>query len=327
MSIRRSHKNGQSNSNSGRFFRMKEKATRLREQIKNLNKVLFSRQQQRVTWWQRAFRTPLVGFQSWVFAKASSLWAAFLALIGFKAKTPKLEKRRGEISRSKTGLRSLMHEGLESRQLMAVLYADQVGDYVVTTNNAGGAGADPTDIVRWVGFNGVDDGGAGDDVSGLTFGTDAFGSIQDAINGGTKADTVKVAPGDYAENLTLVGENLIMIGPNTGKAGTAVRVAEANLQGTVSVDGTSVLNWNGFRVENSVAGAQSIVVKAGGSATVVNSVFFSTIQGGGSDTKALTVEASGGGTVIFNNNYVTGAHPNKFGTASWGEGFGVMAVG
>ncbi len=71
---------------------------------------------------------------NWVFAKATTLWAAFVQLLGLRAKstTIRLEKRSTDVKRKPTResgkrkLRGLVHEPLEQRALMAIDVSFQV---------------------------------------------------------------------------------------------------------------------------------------------------------------------------------------------------------
>ncbi|MCC7335484.1 MAG: hypothetical protein IT422_10320, partial [Pirellulaceae bacterium] len=230
---RRTHRNHSSSKTQARIARVKDKLQKLRDRVRRSAVMFWERRQARLTWWQQAFRTPMASGR-WVFSQSRTLWSAFLTLLGLAPSgRARLLARssdiRGNKARKAASRNHLILEGLEQRQLLAGdLYVDNPVDYIVTTNNAGGAGADPTDEVRWVGFNGIDDGGLGDDVVGLIYGTDAFGSIQDAISAAAPTNTVNVAPGTYVESLSIPTE-LTLLGPNSGIAGNGVRGAEASI--------------------------------------------------------------------------------------------------
>ena len=73
--------------------------------------------------------------------------------------------------------RRLLLEGLEARHLLAAtLYVDNPGDFVVT-NDVAPPGLSAGDTVTWNPGAGSQHGGA---VAGLTFGTNAFSTIQSA---------------------------------------------------------------------------------------------------------------------------------------------------
>src|SRR5262245_45300396 len=73
-------------------------------------------------------------------------------------------------------LSRLRVERLEDRRLLAVLYVDNPGDYIVTTDTAP-PGISNGDTVTWNPGTGSQHGGP---VAGLTFGTNAFSTIQGA---------------------------------------------------------------------------------------------------------------------------------------------------
>ena len=129
MSIRRSHNTGSSSKSHVKLARLRDKALALRERIKASTLRMVSRREARMSWWQTAFRTPLVGFYGWVFSKARTLWAAYMTLLGLtKAPRTSLAGRHGQLRRAKSakrnGQRDLKVEGLETRQLLAVDFAN-----------------------------------------------------------------------------------------------------------------------------------------------------------------------------------------------------------
>ncbi|MFN3190749.1 MAG: Calx-beta domain-containing protein [Aureliella sp.] len=98
------------------------KAQRIREKAAASHQMAVERHQARRSWWERAFRVPMVGAFAWVKSRCSSLWAAFLAVLGWKAVKPSLASRHGQVkskARKQAGTRSLLHENLEGRQLLA----------------------------------------------------------------------------------------------------------------------------------------------------------------------------------------------------------------
>ena len=102
-------------------------------------------------------------------------------------------------------------ESLESRRLLATLYVDNPGDYVITTDQ-GAAGLDNGDTVTWDPGAGSAHGGP---VTGLTFGTDAFGTIGGAVTAAASGDTIRVAGGTFNE-LVNVSTTLNLLGNQTG---------------------------------------------------------------------------------------------------------------
>ena len=102
------------------------KAQKLRGKVARLTQAFLERFQQRCDWWKRTFRIPHVS-QRWLFTQASSLWSAFMSLLGLSIRTPKSKVRVGSASRSRdtryvrADAAQLVYESLESRQLMAGL--------------------------------------------------------------------------------------------------------------------------------------------------------------------------------------------------------------
>ncbi len=67
--------------NPARLARLRSQAIKLRERVKRSTLAFVERNKARFTWWQRAFRVPMVA--DWaVFTKAKTLLSAFMALLG-----------------------------------------------------------------------------------------------------------------------------------------------------------------------------------------------------------------------------------------------------
>ncbi|MCA9130973.1 MAG: hypothetical protein KDB22_28005, partial [Planctomycetales bacterium] len=80
--------------------------------------MIRERRESRLAWWQRAFRTPLVGFYGWVKSRCRSMWAALMAMVGL---TGTKVARSGRLGRHRQSyVRGMLQaEGLEARQLLA----------------------------------------------------------------------------------------------------------------------------------------------------------------------------------------------------------------
>lgn len=141
-------------------------------------------------------------------------------------------------------------ECLEQRRLLSLSYVDDPFDFIIDGSNMAGdwyvdvdQGAlgtlDTDDTVTW-------QKGAAGEVSGLTYGTDAFGAIQTAINTAGSGDTINVAAGSYNEALT-INKSLTLV----GDPGDASEGAGA---GAPVIDGTGM-----FLPGASISGAASQV--------------------------------------------------------------------
>ena len=67
--------------NPARLARLRDQAIMLRERVKRSTLAFLERSQARLTWWQRAFRVPMVADWS-IFTNAKTLLSAFMALLG-----------------------------------------------------------------------------------------------------------------------------------------------------------------------------------------------------------------------------------------------------
>lgn len=123
------------------------------------------------------------------------------------------------------------------------MYVDDIGQFVETANVGVLGVVENGDTVRWVGPNAIDNNGLIDDVEPLTFGLNAFSSIQAAISAASAGDTIKVGPGVYTENLVV---NKSVIIESTGGASVTKIVGTSGVGslGTVTVTG----NTTGFKL-------------------------------------------------------------------------------
>ncbi len=128
--------------NPARLARLRDQAIKLRERVKRSTLAFHERSQACLTWWQRAFRVPLVA--DWaIFTKAKTLLSAFMALFGLASskksslvalmvegpvpQASRLQPRTSDIPRSRRpemrntnrNRRRLYAEGLEERRVLA----------------------------------------------------------------------------------------------------------------------------------------------------------------------------------------------------------------
>src|SRR5688572_1007565 len=145
--------------------------------------------------------------------------------------------------------RALRFEPLEDRSVPASLYVDNPGDFTITFDQ-GAAGLDDGDTVSW-----TPSGGSHLPVAGLTFGTDAFGTIQSAVTAAVAGDTVNVANGTFSE-LVNVNKSLVFLGNQFGVDARTRSVAAADESIVNSNAGTTAflltandVTLDGFTVE------------------------------------------------------------------------------
>ncbi|HXD86730.1 MAG TPA: SdrD B-like domain-containing protein [Urbifossiella sp.] len=139
-------------------------------------------------------------------------------------------------------------EVLEDRSVPSTVYADSHLPLGATLASLGARLTDDRDSSGTLSVGDQVTVALGDtgETAKLTFGEaavsgdvgSAFGTIQDAVNFAAAGDTVQIAPGTYAENVT-VGQSLML----EGSTGTAADVVIAPTTGTgvsVSADGVTV---------------------------------------------------------------------------------------
>ena len=224
-----------------------------------------------------------------------------------KARSSRSRQRLANLRRN-YGRTWLRCEQLESRRLLATLYVDNPSDYAIT-NDQGAAGLDNGDTVTW-------NAGAGSQhspstVPGLIFGTDAFGTIQDAINAAANGDDIRVGPGTFIESVN-VNKSVDLLGNQVGlDAQTRVvpPTQETIVQGaggftafTVTADDVTL---DGFTVQGTTSGAGvfGITLVGGTSGSEVrNNIIQNNIAGislaNDSAANATVIE----GNLIRNNN-------------------------
>jgi hypothetical protein len=157
------------------------------------------------------------------------------------------------------------------------------------------------------------------------------------------SDTVHLASGNFAENLT-ISTGVTILGTRNGVATSAVSrdastgVGESTISGQWTIATTAGVVIDGLRFENvspeGVGSDASLTFNMGGAGAghaVRNTIFWSALDGG--DTAAVGVDGDAvrddraihigvgatTGTITVEDNLVTGSLTGKFGTASWGR--------
>ena len=114
--------------NPARLARLRDQAIKLRERVKRSSLAFLERSQARFTWWQRAFRVPMVA--DWaIFTQAKTLLSAFMALLGLasgKKSALVALMVAGPSPQASRNRRRLHVEGLEQRQLLAADFPEFV---------------------------------------------------------------------------------------------------------------------------------------------------------------------------------------------------------
>ena len=112
MSLGRTHRTFHGHQHSkARLTRIRDKANQLRQRVAKSTNAFMARHEARIEWWKQAFRAPWHDCQ-WIFAKARSLCAAFLSLLGLTVRSWPRSSRR----------RKVFFESLEDRRVLATLY-------------------------------------------------------------------------------------------------------------------------------------------------------------------------------------------------------------
>ena len=228
-------------------------------------------------------------------------WKRFGRVFGTQRKTSRRQRFRSA---------RVPHQAevLEDRTLLSTFYVDNATDYVITTDQ-GATGLDNGDTVTW------DTAGthAAGPVAGLRFGTDAFSTIQDAVNAAAASadatDTIDVAAGTFTENVT-IDTNVDIIGTTNAvvdgnAAGTVFTINAGN---TVTLDSLTIQNGSTFFSGGGINNASTLTLR---NSTVQNNSAFND-AGGISNDGTLTVN----GSTIGSNTAAVGGGIQNFGTAT-----------
>ncbi|VIO77545.1 hypothetical protein [Bradyrhizobium ivorense] len=162
----------------------------------------------------------------------------------------------------------------------------------------------------------------------LLVGSGGFATIQDAVNAAADGDTIVLAAGIYAENVTVTDKQLTFAGANFDTAGADARGAESIIKGHISVTGSKAVEFNGleFLADATTGttghGNAALQLHGSGTYTVHNSVFYSNFVGGNVEATAIQLDTTATGTINIDSNLFTGpaSNTNLFGGANWQRG-------
>src|SRR5947209_4453295 len=204
-------------------------------------------------------------------------------------------------------------EALEDRRLLATLYVDNPGDFLITNDADMSGPGTPTagDTVTWSPGAGTQHPTA--PVTGLIFGTNAFGTIQGAVNVAMIADTIRVGPGTFAEGVN-VNKQLFVLGNQVGADAQSGRaganetiVTGAGNNGVTPFDITANdVQLNGFTIEDATSANQfgfGILLGAGTSGSLIqDNIVEDNIAGLSLANASTTDQTQITGNLFQNNN-------------------------
>ena len=164
----------------------------------------------------------------------------------------------------------------------------------------------------------------------LLVGAGGFATIQAAIDAASDGDTIMVAAGIYDEDLN-INKAVTILGAHAGDAVAGrnpadLRVGETTIIGHAHITASDAVTIDGVRFLNdatTTGGGPSnptLFIGTGFDHVITNSIFYSTVQGGTADDRAIMLPRLGGGDITISNNLITGSQAGLFGTASWGRG-------
>ncbi len=166
----------------------------------------------------------------------------------------------------------------------------------------------------------------------LLVGAGGFDTVQAAVDAAVDGDTIYLAEGTYAGDVTIdVGVTIYgwARGVDGDAAGRGAATAgESTIIGNWIINSAADVTIDGLRFVNdatTTGGAANalVTVLSGGDVnghTITNSVFWSTIAGATNDDRAISVNPILAGTVTVSDNLISGTAQALFGTASFGRG-------
>src|SRR5689334_13454724 len=196
-------------------------------------------------------------------------------------------------------------ETLEDRRLLATLYVDNPGDFMIT-NDTAPSGLSTGDTVTWDPGAGSQHGAA---VPGLIFGTNAFSTIQSAVTAASPNSTIRVAGGTFAEsvNITkplLVLGNQVNADAQGGRPSASETIVDAG-GGTDFNIGASDVELNGFTIQGASAGATPFGITLGvgtSGSQITDNIIQNNIAGLSLANASATDQTVISGNLFLNNN-------------------------
>ena len=178
--------------------------------------------------------------------------------------------------------------------------------------------ADGTDTLTNVEI--VDDAAAGHI---LLVGAGGFATIQAAIDAASDGDTIMVAAGTYDEDLN-INKAVTILGTHAGDAVAGRNPAdplggETTIIGHAHITASDAVTIDGVRFLNdatTTGGGPSnptLFIGTGFDHVITNSIFYSTVQGGTADDRAIMLPGLGDGDITISNNWITGSQTGLFG--------------
>ena len=167
----------------------------------------------------------------------------------------------------------------------------------------------------------------------------SFTSIQAAVDAAAAGDTIIVRAGTYAEDLSIT-KNVTILGAFAGVDGAdglrtpSSAAGETNIIGHMTISSSALVTLDGLRFEETMqTGLIGLVHLTSGNLLAENNIFWSDVQGGNSEVRAIYLSPNAGGTAKISHNYITGAFASGYSGASFergiwydgGDGSGLIA--
>ena len=276
----------QMSSQIARAERNQMKLNKLRDRVRQSTSSFIARQQARMSWWQTAFRAPVL--ISRIASGFSSLWMMFLGLLGITLTGKASARVVRDMFSGRAKMRNLLCEGLESRELMA---------YAINTPIAVDGIVNFQERLAVV-------------VSGTaTTETQATVAVQDGVN--TVVQTVPVVSGNWTATLNVSGlldttegqpANLSVL---VFQPGNVVNQANTTIEKDTVAPSVSLPFDIATDDTINIAESSSLTITgATAAASIGQTVTLQFSSGAFSETRTATVYAGGAGGIFSNSTPV-----------------------